>query len=171
MQSGTTSSRTTAPSGTASPRGHTGVRCAAIELDEIWDFIGCKAKTAEAKGYHDERGDSWTWLAIDADSKMILELRRWASGRSARASEFLNRLNGTRSGRCRSYVGRPCDLHATTCRCRRFGTRVDFAQLIKSYASTQDETRYSPAKITGIDKQVRFGNPNENRISTSYPSG
>jgi hypothetical protein len=39
------------------------------------------------------------------------------------------------------------------------GSRVDFAQLIKTYSSSQNETRYSPATITGIDKMVRFGNP------------
>jgi hypothetical protein len=42
-----------------------------------------------------------------------------------------------------------------------FGSRVDFAQLIKSYASQQEVTRYSPATITGIEKITRFGNPDE----------
>lgn len=48
------------------------------------------------------------------------------------------------------------------------GSRVDFAQLVKSYASSQTETRYSPATITGIDKTPRVGNPDEDKISTSY---
>jgi hypothetical protein len=38
--------------------------------------------------------------------------------------------------------------------------------LIKNYASSQSETRYSPATITGIDKKPRFGNPDEGHIST-----
>lgn len=142
-----------------------GVRCAAIELDEIWDFIGCKAETAKRKGYRDERGDSWTWLAIDADSKMVLS---YAVGRRDETTgrEFLNRLNGAVVGRCQvTSDGLATYTHNVPL---TMGSRVDFAQLIKSYASTQEETRYSPAKITGIDKQVRFGNPNENRISTSY---
>ncbi|MBW3599144.1 MAG: hypothetical protein KY475_17970, partial [Planctomycetes bacterium] len=70
-----------------------GVRCNAVELDELWDFIGCKARVAQAKGYDDGRGDSWTWLAIDADSKMILShavgLRDEDTG-----VRFLRRLNG-----------------------------------------------------------------------------
>jgi len=48
------------------------------------------------------------------------------------------------------------------------GSRVDFAQLVKSYTSSQVETRYSPATISGIDKTIRFGNPDEDLISTSY---
>jgi hypothetical protein len=48
------------------------------------------------------------------------------------------------------------------------GSRVSFAQLIKSYSSSQVETRYSPAQITGIEKIIRFGNPDEDLISTSY---
>jgi hypothetical protein len=48
------------------------------------------------------------------------------------------------------------------------GSRVDFAQLIKEYKSSQSETRYSPAQIVGIEKVVRFGNPDEDKISTSY---
>jgi hypothetical protein len=48
------------------------------------------------------------------------------------------------------------------------GSRVDFAQLVKTYASSQVETRYSPATITGIEKVVRFGSPDETKISTSY---
>lgn len=48
------------------------------------------------------------------------------------------------------------------------GSRASFAQLIKNYASSQTETRYSPATITGIEKRPRFGSPDEDHISTSY---
>jgi hypothetical protein len=48
------------------------------------------------------------------------------------------------------------------------GTRCDFAQLVKTYKSEQQETRYSPATITSIEKIARFGNPDEALISTSY---
>lgn len=48
------------------------------------------------------------------------------------------------------------------------GRRVDFAQLVKSYASTQEVTRYSPAQITGIEIVPRFGNPDLEEVSTSY---
>jgi hypothetical protein len=46
--------------------------------------------------------------------------------------------------------------------------RVDFAQLVKSYSSSQVETRYSPATITGAEKIARFGTPDMDHVSTSY---
>jgi len=49
-----------------------------------------------------------------------------------------------------------------------FGSRVDFAQLIKVYASTQEETCYSPAKIISAEKHTIFGHPDESRICTSH---
>ena len=49
-----------------------------------------------------------------------------------------------------------------------FGTQADFAQLIKVYASTQEETRYSPARIIEAKKVPQFGSPDEKRISTSH---
>ena len=49
-----------------------------------------------------------------------------------------------------------------------FGSRCSFAQLTKTYSSTQTETRYSPATIIGAEKVVRFGNPDKDKISTSY---
>ena len=48
------------------------------------------------------------------------------------------------------------------------GSRCSFAQLIKTYSASQSEIRYSPASIIGIEKHVRFGNPDEDKISTSY---
>ena len=84
----------------------------------------------------------------------------------ATAIPFLRRLNDATVGRCQvtSDGLRVYTLNVPF----QLGSRVDFAQLIKSYASSQTETRYSPATITGIEKVVRFGNPDEDRISTSY---
>jgi len=142
-----------------------GVSCAAVELDEIWGFVYAKAKTVEAKLLGPDLGDSWTWLAIDADSKLILS--HAVGGRDQYTCErFLGRLNSatvgpmqvTSDGLGLYTLGVPFAL----------GTRVDFAQLIKSYSSSQEETRYSPAKIMKSEKVVRFGQPDEDRISTSY---
>ena len=46
--------------------------------------------------------------------------------------------------------------------------RVDFAQLVKIYASSQEEKRYSPAKLQSAEKKVRFGNPDLGRVNTSF---
>ena len=49
-----------------------------------------------------------------------------------------------------------------------FRNRVDFAQLIKTYSKEQSETRYSPARIISCEKKARFGNPDFDRVNTSY---
>ena len=42
-----------------------------IQVDEVWGFIGMKQKTAWRKGRSGNIGDVWTWVAIDADTKLI----------------------------------------------------------------------------------------------------
>ena len=46
--------------------------------------------------------------------------------------------------------------------------RVDYVLLIKMYEGSQEETRYSPARCTGIDQRIVTGNPDPEFISTSY---
>src|SRR5206468_3413361 len=42
--------------------------CKQSEVDEIWGFVGAKQKNAKrAKAF----GDVWTFIALDADSKLI----------------------------------------------------------------------------------------------------
>ena len=48
-----------------------GVAAKRVQLDEIWGFIGMKAKTAKAKGRKDA-GDIWTWVALDPDTKLVI---------------------------------------------------------------------------------------------------
>lgn len=136
-----------------------------IEMDEIWGFVHCKNRTKEALKLTGNVGDSWTWLAIDAKSKMILS-HHVGQRDQVSCSTFLRRLNNATIGECqvtsdgfRTYTfGVPFEM----------GSRVSFAQLIKNYSSSQAETRYSPATIIGIQKVSRFGAPDEDHISTSY---
>src|ERR1700686_4919343 len=44
-----------------------------IQCDEIWSFVYSKAKNVpEEKQGHYGYGDVWTWVAIDADSKLVV---------------------------------------------------------------------------------------------------
>ena len=45
-----------------------GLTCKQIEVDEIWGFVGAKRNRAAAAGCY---GDVWTFIALDADSKLI----------------------------------------------------------------------------------------------------
>ncbi|MEO0531526.1 MAG: IS1 family transposase, partial [Planctomycetota bacterium] len=48
------------------------------------------------------------------------------------------------------------------------GRRVDFGQVVKNYASTQVQTRYSPATIIRTKRKARIGNPDMDKIGTSH---
>ena len=48
------------------------VRCAALQCDEIWCFVGAKAKNVTPEQKAMGWGDVWTWTAIDADTKLCV---------------------------------------------------------------------------------------------------
>ena len=50
-----------------------GVASRRVQCDEIWSFVYAKQKNVAAmKTPVDGAGDTWTWTAIDADSKLIV---------------------------------------------------------------------------------------------------
>lgn len=136
-----------------------------IELDELWGFIRMKAATKKRRRLNDDSGDTWTWLAIDADSKLILS---HAVGQRDQATceRFLSQLDNATEGRCQ-VTADGLGLYTYNVPFH-LGSRIDFAQLIKIFASSQSQVRYSPATITGIEKKVRMGQPDDDKISTSY---
>lgn len=146
----------------------TGVRSKRVQVDEIWSFTYAKAKNvAAAKSAPDRAGDTWTWTALDADSKLIIQ---WyvgdRDGDTAKyfidtmASRLANRIQLTSDG-LKAY------LEAVE---GAFGADVDYAQLVKLYGASPESAkgRYSPAECTGAIKTPIEGNPDEKHISTSY---
>jgi transposase-like protein/IS1 family transposase len=136
-----------------------------VQLDEIWSFIGMKERTRVATARSSEWGDSWTFIAIDRDTKLVLA---HAVGQRdmATSTRFLNQLDRATTGRFQLSTD---GLGSYTLNVPFvFGNRVDFAQLIKTFAGNQSTVRYSPAKINGCEKRPQFGNPDPNRICTSH---
>jgi IS1 family transposase len=143
--------------------------CRFVECDEIWNFCYSKQKNVPQDyvgtfGY----GDVWTWIAIDADTKLVPS---WLVGERTvdDAWAFLtdlqerlaNRVQLTSDG-LKMYV-QAVDL--------AFGEEVDFAQLHKIYGTDpgkESSRRYSPAVCTGSDVKIVRGDPDPSRISTSY---
>ncbi len=49
-----------------------------VQVDEIWTFTYAKqANVAKAKAAPDDAGDTWTWTALDADTKLLIS---WSVG-------------------------------------------------------------------------------------------
>ena len=143
------------------------VRVRRLQVDEIWSFVGAKAKNVspdkEAEGW----GDAWTWTAIDADSKLCVSYL--VGGRDAGwAQEFMQDCANRIRGRVQiTSDGHRAYLEAVE---SAFGADVDYAQLQKIYGAPSDEEirRYSPARCIGADMKVVSGNPDPKHVSTSF---
>ena len=143
------------------------VKAARVQVDEIWSFTYAKQKNvATAKAAPDEAGDTWTWTAIDADSKMIVSYL--VGGRDAEyAMWFMDDLRSRLANRVQlTSDGHRAYLEAVE---GAFGADVDYAQLVKMYGPTITAPgRYSPAECTGAKKVRVTGSPNPADVSTSY---
>ena len=142
--------------------------CRRIECDEIWSYCYAKEKNVpEDKRGQFGYGDVWTWVAMDADSKLVCS---WLVGTrdAGSAYEFMqdlasrlaNRVQLTTDGH-RAYV--PAVEEA-------FGSDIDYAALVKIYGTldTEGQRRYSPSRIIGAQAAVISGRPHPKYISTSY---
>ncbi|MDE0037921.1 MAG: IS1 family transposase [Gammaproteobacteria bacterium] len=143
--------------------------CRRLEVDEIWEFVCAKERNVlRAKSAPREAGDVWTWVAICAETKIVPS---WLVGdrTDATAIEFMDDLRGRLANRVQlSSVGHKAYLEAVE---GAFGSDVDYAQIIKLYGKApgvDDETRYSPAVCTNIEKHRVEGNPDMRLGNTSY---
>ena len=143
------------------------LRSRRIECDEIWSFVGMKAKTVpdERRGEYGI-GDVWTWVAIDPDTKLV---PTWLVGdrgpESAAAfmvdlaSRLSNRVQLTTDG----HYGYADAVEAA------FRGQVDYAMLMKEYGSDpSEERRFSPPVVLSERRLIVNGNPDPDLISTSY---
>jgi len=138
-----------------------------VQVNEIWSFTYAKQRNVPtAKAAPEAAGDTWTWTAIDADSRLIVSYL--VGGRDAEyamwfmddlASRLANRVQLTSDGH-KAY------LEAVE---GAFGCDVDYAQLVKMYGPTITAPgRYSPAECTGAKKVRVTGSPDPQEVSTSY---
>ncbi len=137
-----------------------------IQCDEIWSFVGMKAKTAARKGRTDA-GDIWTWTALDAETKLVPS---WLVGGrdSGTAHAFIQDLADRLANRIQMTTdGHKVYLEAVE---SAFGAAIDYSMLVKLYGADerQGEARYSPAVCIGTRTVCCSGNPNPDHVSTSY---
>ena len=143
------------------------VRSSHVQLDEIWQYCYVKERNLQtAKAAPEGAGDTWTWTAIDSESKLLVSWLLGArDGHSAYtfmmdvAGRLANRVQLTSDG-LRLYEGAIEDA---------FGSDVDYAQLVKVYGVPNDaESRYSPAVCKAAISKVVQGRPDPDYINTSY---
>lgn len=143
--------------------------CTRIQCDEIWSFVGAKEKRATPEQKAQGFGDTWTWTAICADTKLI---PCWHVGRrdADEASIFLEDLASRLANRVQLTTdGHKAYLTAVE---QAFGwSGIDYAMLVKLYGDGQSreyEKRYSPAECVGAEPMPIMGTPDPAHISTSF---
>lgn len=141
--------------------------CKRVQVDEAWAFCYAKQKNvAAAKAAPEGAGDIWTWVGLDADTKLVCSFYI-GSRDSGAAMTFMDDL----APRMASRVQLTSDGHRPYLEAVEgaFGGDIDFAMLIKTYgAAPEGQRRYSPAICTGARKHRIEGNPDPKHVSTSY---
>jgi IS1 family transposase len=148
-----------------------GVAAKRVQCDEVWSFIGVKAKNRakSRRAIDPTAGDVWTWTAIESETKMIISYL--VGGRDA---EYAMMLMDDLRRRVVTRLQLTTDGHAPYLQAveEAFGADIDFAQLIKLYgeppSSPEAARRYSPSDCIGTRKNKITGNPDPKHISTSY---
>lgn len=149
------------------------LKCQRLQLDECWAVCYAKQRNVpehlkDQVGY----GDVWTWVAIDADTKLV---PYWLVGErdahtahhfvSALADRMANRIQLTTDG----YKAYAFAVDAA------FGNDIDFAMIQKIYAGynskaddLRKEARYSPGRCISQTVVHTVGEPNRDHISNTY---
>lgn len=138
-----------------------------LELDELWAFVGKKQRHVTKDDDASRVGDTWTWVAIDSDTKLV---PAFLVGKRTRecAEAFIADL----APRLRNRVQISTDGLAAYIApiAREFeAAGVDYAQIHKEYeADPIGPGRYSPPKVMATEKTPIFGAPVAALVSTSY---
>jgi len=140
--------------------------CTVVEVDEIWAFCYSKQKNVPEQfkgtpGY----GDVWTHTAICADTKLVPS---WIVGERTQddAEVFLTDLASRMANRIQLSTDGHRAYEATVG--PAFRGNVDWAQIQKQYRAIGEQGKYSPPVCTGTKTRVLKGDPDPDRISTSY---
>ncbi len=141
--------------------------CKTIQVDEIWGFIGKKQKNATPADRRAGEGDVWTWIALDADTKLV---PTFSVG--ARTQYMANNFIEDLAARLTHRVQISSDALAAYAGAieRAFGCEVDYGSIVKTFsqADVEAQRRYSPPEVVKVEKHVVKGAPNVDLISTSY---
>jgi transposase-like protein/IS1 family transposase len=144
-----------------------------VECDELWCFIQMKQKTVKANitryeyGEENKIGDAYTFVGFERNTKLVLthHLGRrtfedtWAFVKKLDKATADSHFQITTDGFAQYGSTIPIDLAHK---------QIDFAQLIKVYASPDShEHRYSPPVVVDIITSIIHGNPDPKRICTS----
>jgi IS1 family transposase len=144
--------------------------CRQIQIDEVWGFIGKKARVATEDDQYIGLGDVWTYVALDPESKLVPSFvvgKRDYEHTQKFTSDLASRMRHRNQVQISSdgmnqYLATIEDA---------FGADANYGQIVKIYGNDPEgnanSRRYSPPPVTAVRKTVISGNPDEEFISTS----
>jgi IS1 family transposase len=140
--------------------------CKDIEIDEVWAYVGKKQRHVSLMDDPNKVGDFWTFVALDSETKLIPAYKvgkRDLPTAQAFVCDLASRLSNRiqlSSDKMLAYIEA---VEAG------FGANVDYGQIVKSYeAEPLGSGRYSPPRIVSVIKEYVVGNPDANKICTSF---
>jgi transposase-like protein/IS1 family transposase len=143
-----------------------------VEADELWCFVGMKEKTMKKQIWDidsnaEHLGDAYTFVGFERNTKLVLA---WHLGRRTFNDtwQFTKKLDKATADSSFQITTDGFASYRDTITHELGHKQIDFAQLIKVYATPQDDShRYSPPVVVDIISNVIHGNPDPKRICTS----
>ena len=145
-----------------------GLRVKDVACDEIWGYVGMKAKTKSRKANTDEQaGDAWCFIGMERHTKLILA---WHLGQRTMNDTvvFTDKLAHATDGNFQINTDgfvpyKDAVVHSLGAQ------HVDFAQIVKIYRNDPEgHKRYSPGAFVACSKVAVFGKPDLKKASTSH---
>jgi len=139
-----------------------------LQFDEIWGFCGKKQKHTNTDDRREGKGDVWTFVAIDAETRMVPAYLVSSTRRKHDAVQFCEDVAARVSGRVQISTD-ALKSYADAVE-RGFGADADYGQILKVYGQQEavEARRYSPATLIAVNREIISGQPDELLISTSY---
>ena len=139
--------------------------CENLQFDELWGFIGKKERNINQ--FDDEsKGDVWTFVALDADTKLIPSYRvgkRTAVHTQAFVADVASRIKN------RPQVSTDGFEKYVTAMRNSFGENADYGRIIKTYSNAPGyASLHNAPQICKVRKSYVSGNPDPKLVSTSY---
>jgi IS1 family transposase len=139
--------------------------CLELQVDEFWSYVYKKqAQVKRRKTGYDHEGDIWTFVALDAKSKLVPVY--WIGNRERYDSRcFMDDLASRLKNRIRlSSDGLASYADAVD---NAFGAEIDYGQIVKIFTAPPEPnpTRGVSGQVVEVRRQVISGRPGE--ISTS----
>jgi hypothetical protein len=145
-----------------------GVNARRVQVDEIWSFTYAKQKMAKRQDL--AYGDTWTWTAIEADSKLNIS---WLVGErdGDYAIAFMDDLRSRLANRVQlTGDGHKAYLEAME---GASGSDIDYAALVKHYGPASDASkgRYTQQSAPASARRGLRAAPAPSTLARPLPSG